>query len=231
MYSVLIVEDNPSDAKILSFVLEKKNYVTHVAHEVHQALEILQKYKVDLILLDWMLPNISGIDLLKSIKQKNQIKNIPVVIVSSKNEVKDVKKALSVGAADYVIKPIDPLILDSKLSRLLKKEIDWQPIQLSSDCDDNQSIITLPARITRVSEIGFEIQSAASLNVGMSIEIKVKFLDQLGINSVVGKIFEKEQKDSEYLYKCSLMGLRETDLQKIRLYLRSIQNTTLVETA
>ncbi len=231
MYSILIVEDNPSDAKIISFLLEKKNYVTHIAFEAHQAFEILQNYKIDLILLDWMLPNISGLDLLKSIKQNKQIHKTPVIIVSSKHEMKDVKKAISTGATDYIIKPIDPLILDSKLNRVLKKEIDWMPIKLLSDVADNQSTIKLPATLTRLSEVGFEIRSDASLNLGMSIEINVKFLQDLNIASAVGKIFEKEAKENYFLYKCSLMGLRESELQKIRLYLRLIQNTTQTETA
>lgn len=231
MYSVLIVEDNPSDAKILSFLLEKNNYITHVAYEVHQAADILQKFKIDLILLDWMLPNISGLDLLKSIKQNQLIHKTPVIIVSSRNELKDVKKAISSGATDYIIKPIDPLILDSKLNRILKKEVDWLPIPLLADGEDNQSTIKLPAMLTRLSEVGFEIKSDASLSLGMSIEIHVRFLQELNISSVVGKIFEKEEKENYFLYKCSLMGLRESELQKIRLYLRLIQNAAQTETA
>jgi two-component system, response regulator len=116
---ILLVEDNPQDAELTIRSLKKKNLANQlvVVEDGEEALEYLfcrgrfasrdanQPPKV--ILLDLKLPKISGLEVLRALKQNEQTRTIPVVIVSSSREDPDIKTAYDLGANSYVVKPVD----------------------------------------------------------------------------------------------------------------------------
>lgn len=226
MYNILIVEDNPIDAKILTYFLNKRGYISYVASNAYQAIEYLQKYSVDLILLDWMLPNVSGIDLLRTIRANSKAMQMPVIIISGRNEMKDVEKAIKTGASDYIIKPMDDDILSGKLQRLLNREIEWRPINIEK-VDDGKGSVSSPIRVIRISEIGIEIESELSIEVGSLIELRLPIFFDLDLPVILTKIFQKNAVGTVYHLQCSIVGLKESDLKKIRLKIRSLQKNEM----
>lgn len=222
MYGILIVEDNPTDAKLLSYQIEKLNYTCHIAANAYEALDCLQKFHIDLILLDWMLPQISGMDLLKSIRSNSRSQKTPVMIVSGKNEIKDVEKAIKTGASDYIIKPVDPAILEAKLQRFLNHEIDWKPVQVNDEAE-SIGLASFAIRVSRVSEVGVEIETALPIQSGALIQLAIPLFQELGISKVLTKVFSSVKENSTYKLKCSIVGLKESDLQKVRLKIRTLQ--------
>lgn len=222
MYSILIVEDNPNDAKLVSFYVEKMNCTYHLAENAYEAIEKLEKFHIDLILLDWMLPQVSGMDLLKTIKAHPRCSGTPVMIVSGKNEVKDVEKAIKSGASDYLIKPVDSAILEAKLQRFLKRKVEWLPVQVSAESHAT-GVASFSIRITSVSEVGIEIESEFPIENGALVELSLPLFTNIGIEKVLTKVFDKLKDGKKFRFKCSLLGLRESDLQKIRLEVRNLQ--------
>jgi len=102
--SILIVDDVETNIENLMTLLEDQ-YDLLAATDGYEALEILEEEKIDLILLDIMMPGIDGFEVAKKIKQNNQINNIPIIFITAKTDENSIEKAYEVGGVDYVTKP------------------------------------------------------------------------------------------------------------------------------
>lgn len=117
---ILIAEDEADMRKILRLYLEKEGYEVSVAADGSEALEKLCESRFDLVIADWMMPNMSGIELLKQIKALSiQIKTM---LLTAKGEVRDEIAGLTCGADDYVRKPFEPQVLLLRVRKLLQAE-------------------------------------------------------------------------------------------------------------
>ncbi len=105
--SVLIVDDNELNRDMLSRRLERQNYVVGIAENGEQALERIEREPWDLVLLDVTMPGLSGLEVLKVIRSQKSPAELPVIMVTARQESTDIVQALNLGANDYVTKPID----------------------------------------------------------------------------------------------------------------------------
>ena len=115
---ILIVDDDRLMLEVVSHYLAAEGYDTLVAEDGFQALDIIQKEKIDLIISDIMMPNISGLALLNLLKEF-YFNNIPIILISSLNKKDFVQRSLGLGAIDFITKPID----FKNLSLLVKKYV------------------------------------------------------------------------------------------------------------
>ncbi len=104
--TILLVDDSSTNNILLQAVLEQNGFATEVAFSGKEALKILGKKHIDAILLDLMMPEMSGYDVLKAVRDNNATKQIPVMIVSADSEIDDAKKALDMGANLFFEKPL-----------------------------------------------------------------------------------------------------------------------------
>jgi len=116
---ILIVDDEPVWLKVLSQMLQTKGYTVRQAASGADALQTLKSYEPDLILLDVRMPDMNGFDLLDHIKQLPKISAKPVVFVSAMDDFHAKKVAKELGAADYLLKPIDEKEVSSVLAKYL----------------------------------------------------------------------------------------------------------------
>ncbi len=116
---VMVVEDDPDIRKILELFLTEKAFRVKSAESASQALEMLAEEPIDLILSDVRMPNMSGLDLLRHLKERDP--EIQLVLMSAYSSVKDAVEAIRLGAADYVEKPIDFRRLERVLQTVLEK--------------------------------------------------------------------------------------------------------------
>jgi diguanylate cyclase (GGDEF)-like protein/PAS domain S-box-containing protein len=122
--SLLIVDDNEMNRDLLSRRLERRGYVVLVAENGHKTLEWVGQYDVDLVLLDIEMPGTSGLEVLKTLRQTYSPNQLPVIMVTAKVQSHDVVEALSLGANDYVTKPIDfPVALARIKTQLSHKRL------------------------------------------------------------------------------------------------------------
>ena len=119
---ILVVEDEITLAEALRAKFEKKNYDVRVVSDGGAALASTQSFKPDIILLDLLLPNKNGFEILQDIKADVTLKNIPVIILSNLATDEDIKKAISLGAVDYFVKADHPIqeVLEKVEKQLLK---------------------------------------------------------------------------------------------------------------
>ncbi|OGG94341.1 MAG: hypothetical protein A2508_03370 [Candidatus Lambdaproteobacteria bacterium RIFOXYD12_FULL_49_8] len=115
---ILIVDDSKPSRSLMAKVLDAMSLPNHLeAETVMEAVGLLQAGGIGLILLDWNMPDISGLDLLANLKANPALKQIPVIMVSANGDLFDVKEAMSLGAADYLVKPINAELLKEKIAR------------------------------------------------------------------------------------------------------------------
>jgi two-component system, OmpR family, phosphate regulon response regulator PhoB len=127
--NVLVVEDDPGIQDMLKYSLPAEDYTLYQAYTVKQGWEIIENKAIDLVLLDWMLPDNSGIDLLHRIRKYHAM--LPVIMVTAKAEEEDRILGLDVGADDYVTKPFSVRELNSRMQAILRRVMpDEQPLQI-----------------------------------------------------------------------------------------------------
>lgn len=105
--TVLVVDDNDLNREVLARFFDMRGYAVIGAEDGRQALEIVETHAIDLVLLDWMMPEMSGLDVLKEMRQRRSPSELPVIMVTAKDQTEDVVAALKIGANDYIVKPLD----------------------------------------------------------------------------------------------------------------------------
>ena len=118
---IMIIEDEEALALMLRYNLEKEGYQVAVESRGSKAIAEIEKNSPSVILLDWMLPEMSGVEICKLIRSKPDIKNIPVIMLTAKGEEEDKIKGLSVGADDYVTKPFSVPELMARVKAQLRR--------------------------------------------------------------------------------------------------------------
>ncbi len=118
---IMIIEDEEALALMLRYNLEKEGYLVAVESRGSKAIAEIEKNSPSVILLDWMLPEMSGVEICKLIRSKPDIKNIPVIMLTAKGEEEDKIKGLSVGADDYVTKPFSVPELMARVKAQLRR--------------------------------------------------------------------------------------------------------------
>lgn len=119
---ILLVDDEADFVEILRTRLENNNFEVITALDGEEALERAEKEEPDLIILDVMLPKISGFDVCRKLKVDENFKNIPIIMLSAKFQQNDVKFGMAMGADDYITKPFESNVLLEKINELLKKK-------------------------------------------------------------------------------------------------------------
>lgn len=133
MQHILIVEDELAIREMLRLALKRAGFTVEEAADVRQAHDFMSKRLPELIILDWMLPGISGIELARQLKKKTQTQQIPIIILTARGEEEDKIRGLEVGADDYVTKPFSPRELIARIKAVLRR--------ISTEYDNEQLII------------------------------------------------------------------------------------------
>jgi len=105
--TLLVVDDNDLNREVLSRFFDMHGYAVLGAEDGRQALEIVDSHPVDLVLLDVMMPEVSGLDVLRALRERRSRAELPVIMVTAKDQTEDVVEALTLGANDYIVKPLD----------------------------------------------------------------------------------------------------------------------------
>ncbi len=117
--TILIVEDEPSIVTLLKYNLEQENFITEVAYDGEEAIELFKANEYDLIVLDIMLPKMDGIKVCKTIRMIN--KHIPIIMLTAKDSEYDKIQGLEIGADDYLTKPFSPKELLARIQAILRR--------------------------------------------------------------------------------------------------------------
>jgi len=118
---ILIIEDDSFLSEMYSEKLIQEGFETEIAFDGEQGLKKIEKVKPDLVLLDIVLPKMDGFEVLKKVKENDELKNIPVILLTNLGQKNEVEKGLSLGADEYIIKAhFTPTAVVSKVKEILK---------------------------------------------------------------------------------------------------------------
>ncbi|MDW4547860.1 phosphate regulon transcriptional regulator PhoB [Defluviimonas sp. D31] len=147
--SVLVVEDEPAQREVLIYNLEAEGFRVAQADNGEEALLLVAEETPDLIVLDWMLPNVSGIEVCRRLKSRPETRGVPIIMLSARSEEVDLVRGLETGADDYMVKPYSVVELMARVRTQLRRT---RPAVLGETLEYED--ITLDAETHRVHRDG-----------------------------------------------------------------------------
>jgi CheY-like chemotaxis protein len=121
--SILVVDDNPSNLKLFTFLLTMPGYVVTTAGNAEEALDVLARITPDLIIMDLQLPDVDGLTLTRQLKVDPKMKGIPIVAVTASAMKGDEEKALAAGVDGYMSKPVEKRAFRAMVARYLQRDL------------------------------------------------------------------------------------------------------------
>lgn len=224
MARILVVDDDLDILKMAESVLGSAGHTVFVAEDAMRAIDWLNHIDFDLLLSDANMPHYSGFELIATIKKDIKFKDLAIAMLTGLRERKDVERAVHMGVDDYIVKPLDPMLLVQKVNSLFEKK----PPQQYPEINLNGTNLTegfLKRRISveSVSELGVKILSELPLRPGMTVDLNLEFFNALDVQVPPMKVLNVETDKATGSYRAHLifLGAREAFLQKIRRWLYS----------
>lgn len=157
---VMVVEDEPAIGEMLVLSLERNGFRATLAQDAAAAKKVVANQPVDLALVDWMLPDISGIQLIRYLRADEITRGMPIIMLTAKGEESDITAGLDAGADDYVAKPFSPQELNSRINALLRrsKSLGKEVITCGElVCDSTAHRVTANAEILDLGHTEFKL--------------------------------------------------------------------------
>jgi two-component system, OmpR family, phosphate regulon response regulator PhoB len=118
---IIIAEDEDALSTLLNYNLEKEGYEVGVANDGDEALMMIKERQPDLLVCDWMMPKVSGIEVCRRLRQQSTTRNLPIVMLTARSEESDRIRGLDTGADDYVVKPFSMVELMARIRAVLRR--------------------------------------------------------------------------------------------------------------
>lgn len=220
MKTVLIVDDQNSVLLTLQAILKKEGFTVISCTNSLDAFESIQREKFDVVITDAVMPmGTSGFSLISTIRSQPSLNSkVPILMLTGKRDPADVEKAITVGANDYMIKPIDPDVLMQKVNKLIKGASQEEFIHASV-----QKPATIPNKLTiaTTSEIGLMFTSDVGFIPGQIYKITSDFFNLFEKTAVSVRVNTAELKNDYYEITANYVGLSEKELTHIRTWIRN----------
>ena len=176
--NLLLVEDEDRLAMVLKTFFEKENFDVEIVSDGEDALFQAESLKPDIVLLDWMLPNMSGLEICRQIRSTKDLKNTPIIFLTAKGEEEDKLRGLDIGADDYITKPFSQMELLARINSLLRRS---NP----SNLDD---------RLSYKNTIIMDLKTHRVKREGKSVKLNPKEFELLKLFlENPGKVFSRDQ--------------------------------------
>ena len=156
MTTILVADDDPDLRDILRSVLEPYGFLVTEAADGNHALQTIRTQPTDLVILDYMMPGITGPQLCEQLKQDVMLRHVPIIMLTGKSEIQDKIHGINAGADDYVVKPFDPKELLARVQMVLRRT--------SRDLDANP-LTKLPGNLSIQQELEHRIAGGKSMAV------------------------------------------------------------------
>lgn len=162
MYHILVCDDERDIVNALKIYLNDANYTLHEAFDGREALQVIERQEIHLVLLDIMMPEMDGIEAMIKIRQRS---NVPIILLTAKSEDSDKILGLTVGADDYITKPFNPVEVSARVKSQLRRYMQLGAGNIKPDIlkcggielDDKQKQVTLDGEEVSLTPTEYEI--------------------------------------------------------------------------
>jgi DNA-binding response OmpR family regulator len=227
MARILVVDDDPDILKIAQKVLNLEGHTTIVALDAMSAMETLRQTMFDLLISDANMPHYSGFELVQTLRRDPRYRHLAICMLTGLRERKDIEKAIRAGVDDYIVKPIDPILLSQKVQALFEKRppAEHPEIRFTSQSHESGAVLKLNTTLHSISELGLRIHCPQKVNEGTMVELGSNFFASLQIDPPPMRVLNCEPHEDGYLVQLIYLGARESFLQKIRAWIYSHGST------
>ena len=181
MARILVIDDEETIVELIAFNLEKEGFIVDTAIDGQEALIKIAAKKPDLIVLDWMLPGLDGLDICRRIRHNPETADIPVIMLTARGEEVDRILGLELGASDYVTKPLSPRELAARVKAQLRSR-QVKPVQLEER-----------HRIVRQGNVSLDLDRYLAQKDGKTLDLPPKEFELLYLLiSHPGRVFRRE---------------------------------------
>lgn len=223
--NVLLIDDSEMDLKVASSALERFGFACHGFTDHQEALKWLDENVPQMIFLDLELPGTTGFDLIPILRAHEKSATTPIVIVSGRNQTESVKRAITLGAIDYVIKPVDAMVLQEK-ARKVSSTFDAKfGSSAPVDTDRQPAYIARTIRLVAISEFGMEIQSDIQSKPGEILEVGTFARDFFGDEHAYTRVLSSERMpggSDKFVMQLTFVGMTEAQRLIMRKACRTL---------
>lgn len=224
MKKILIVDDLKSILITLEAILQKEGYYVAACTNSIDAIDRFSLEHFDLMITDAIMPvGSNGYTLIATIRNGTRNKDLPIIMLTGKREKADIERALSVGANDYIVKPIDPDILVSKVKSILQLNESKQS-NFAAALVSAQAVVTLKTDIVSISESEIKFVTNYQLTPGQLYRFTSDFFRNFDIDTVNTRITDcsksTETSVNTFNIAAQFIGLTDNELSKIRMWVR-----------
>lgn len=227
MARILVVDDDPDILKMAEKVLGSSGHTVLVAEDAFRAMEWLNQINFDLLLSDAHMPHYSGFELVRTVRNDDRYKDMAIAMLTGLRERKDVERAAKMGIDDYIIKPLDPILLLQKINALFTRKSPLEHPEVRLDGEQKNAKIQWPIEIVSVSELGLVAKCGFPVKTGMVLRLSADLFKSIGVTEELEipamKVLriEGSSESGSYLVQMMFFGASETFLHKIRRWIFS----------
>jgi CheY-like chemotaxis protein len=222
MANILVIDDDRGVLTVIKSILQGAGHDVTVSSDPREAITLLSQSQFHLLLTDANMPELSGFDLVKAVRRVHSHESLAVALLTGRKAKQDVKRALQCGADDYIVKPIDPPLLLAKVSSLVGKFSSKDETIFAEVSSLIEASWDVQTHITKVTEHGMTIWSAAWPAVGATIKLKSIFFETLGITPPplrVESCIPDQSRENTFFINVQFVGLNDSEAQKIRMWI------------
>jgi DNA-binding response OmpR family regulator len=225
MARILVVDDDNDILKVVEKVLSLSQHNVFTARDAIKAMDLLNTTYFDVLITDGNMPHFSGFELASTIKNNKRFEKMAICMLTGMREKKDIEKGIRAGVDEYIVKPIDPMLLLQKIDAILVKKPPQKPVEhiFSAGATYANTRLSYESRITQLSETGLTIRSIAEIQTGVTVQMTSDLFRRIDIKAVpdLKVIACRKVADHDYEIQIAFNNVNEGIQKKIRNWIDS----------
>lgn len=217
-YNILVVDDDEHTQTLISSFLKSEGYNYKILSDSKNALKEIYKNQYDLVILDISMPEVSGLDILETLREDEMYKKTNVLMLTSSSNRKDVLNASGLNVSDYIIKPPSKADFLQRVEEALVNNFFSNGYSFNKNTAENKGSFPITFYVKSISQKGMVLKGNIPLPVGYVIEkIKLPLFEEVNINQNNYNVrLCTDNKDGTYSYTISFSNLNASDKKKIK---------------
>jgi CheY-like chemotaxis protein len=219
---ILVVDDDPDVLKLVEKVLSMNHHQVFTASDAMKAMDLMNASLYDLLISDANMPRFSGFDLVSTIKNNRRLDRMAVAMLTGLRERKDIEKAIRAGVDDYIVKPIDPMLLMQKVEALFEKKppMERAEFNLPETYNFAEATAALEMRITNISETGLVLKSPIEIPAGLNVIVASDLFRKMDIPVPNMKVIScRKMVEFHYDVKIAFLNINDKFCSKVRAWI------------
>ena len=225
---VLVVDDESYILKLIQDVLRKKGYYVELCDTGESALKKLQSMYFDCLITDSAMPGMSGLELVRAVRSHHDLAEVPILMLTKKRGRADIEAALDAGVTDYLLKPIDDLLLIDKVAFCVHKGLkERQLLELSLMPSRGECFTRVRCAVIKISEADITVRLPFQVTDRMFTRLEIPIFDEMEIAQPELRLIRCdldpepfESKELTYVAKYCFVALPEEDTKRVRAWIQ-----------